>query len=226
MADDILSQVSMERLAQRLGTDEASAREAAEAAMPTLLAGMTKEADDPDRRPALASALREDHDPQLLEDEDPFERIDPNEGDKIVNHVFGPQRGQVESDLQGFLGGGSGGLVGKLLPMLAPLVMSYLSRRMTGGGGFGGRGGGGGLGDILGSVLGGGGTPQQRPAPSGGGMGDVLGSVFGGQAPVEQPPGTLSSGGGLGDVLGQLGGSAGRGGGLDDLLGSILQGRR
>lgn len=106
MADDILSQVSMERLAQRLGTDEASAREAAEAAMPTLLAGMTKEADDPDRRPALASALREDHDPQLLEDEDPFERIDPNEGDKIVNHVFGPQRGQLESDLQGFLGGG------------------------------------------------------------------------------------------------------------------------
>lgn len=194
--DEILSQVNVSQLATQLGTDEATAREAVEAALPTLLAGVTNEAHDPARADALAQAVAKDHDAGTLDADDPLARVDPAEGDKIVSHLFGDDRGAVESQLQGFLGGASGSLVQKVLPLLAPLVMSWLARKMGGGGGRT-TGGAGGLGDILGDVL------------SGGAGGGSAGAGRGG-------------GGGLGDILGQLGGKAGGGSPLDDLLGSIL----
>lgn len=183
-------------MAAQLGTDEDTAREAIEAALPTLLAGVTNEAHDPARTDALAQAVARDHDAATLESDDPLAHVDPAEGDKIVSHMFGDDRGAVESQLQGSLGGASGSLVQKVLPLLAPLVMSWLARKMGGGGGRGRTtGGAGGLGDILGDVLSGG--------AAGGGRGS-------------------GGGGGLGDILGQLGGKAGGGSPLDDLLGSIL----
>lgn len=204
--EQILSQLPLSQLAARLGTDEATAREAAEAALPTLLAGLTNEAGDPRRSGALASAVTRDHDPATLEADDPLSRVDPAEGDRIVSHLFGGDRAQVESQVQQALGGTSGSLVRKVLPLLAPLVMSWLAGKMGGG-----RRSGGGLGDILGDVLGGAASGRT----GGGGLGDILNDVLGGAA-------SGGSGGGLADILGQLGGKAGGGGGLDDLLGSIL----
>lgn len=209
--DEILSQVSMSRLAERLGTDEATARRAAEAALPTLVAGLTGEANDPARSTQLAGAARRDHDPALLAADDPVAEVDEGDGDKIVDHVLGQRRPQVESQLQGFLGDSSGSLVSRVLPLLAPLVMSWLSGKMTGGG----RSSGGGLGDVLGGILGG---DTSGGASSGGGLGDILGGMFGGGSEG-------SSGGGLGGILGELGGQAGTGAGLDDLLGSLIGGR-
>lgn len=234
-SDEILSKVSMQRLAERLGTDEDTARDAAEAALPALLAGMTRQAGDPAQRVDLAAAVRSDHDPGMLDDDDPLAGVDPDDGQKIVSHVFGEDAGRVESELQGFLGGsGGGGLMAKVLPMLAPLVMSYLARKMTGStdqptsrstsGRSDSPSGGGGLGDILGSVLGGNRQEPPRPEPepdSGGGLGSVFGGLFDGLGEDED-----TGGGGLGDLIGKLGGKAGSGGGLDDLLGSILGGRR
>lgn len=195
MTDEIMAQLSLPDLAARLGTDQDTARRAAEAALPTLLAGVTTQAADPQRSPQLARAVREDHDPAVLEAVDPVAHVDPDEGDRIVQHVFGDRRGDVEARLQGATSGVDSSLMAKLLPMLAPLVMAWLSRKMLGGA----------AGDD--TTTGGGATTTG----GGGGLGDVLGDVLGG-------------GGGLGDVLGQLGGRAGKDGGLDDLLGSILGG--
>lgn len=200
--DQILSQIPIAQLASRLGTDEQTAREAAEAALPTLLAGLTNEAQDPGRADGLATAVQRDHDPATLEAEDPLDRVDADEGDRIVSHLFGNDRADVEQRVSSAVGGQAGGLVQRVLPLLAPLVMSWLAGKMRGGS----TARGGGIGDLLGGVLSGGG----RGGASGGGLGDLLGGALGG------------GGGGLGDVLGQLGGKAGGGGGLDDLLGSIL----
>lgn len=249
MTDEIMSQISMPTLAGQLGTDEATAREAVEAALPTLLAGVTGEAANPRLRPRLAAAAQRDHDPALLDADDPIERVDPTDGDRIVGHVFGDQREEVEARLQGAVGDRAGGLVSRVLPMLAPLVMAWLARKMAGGsssgggglgdilgdvlggrtgGGAGTGGAGGGLGDVLGDVLGGG---ASGGSPGGsGGLGDILGDVLGGGTGRAAPGGSASgsASGGLGDVvgdvLGQLGGAAGSGGGLDDLLGSVLGG--
>ncbi|CAN5777209.1 hypothetical protein BH23ACT10_BH23ACT10_18170 [soil metagenome] len=72
---------------------------------------MTNEAYDPARADALAQAVAKDHDAGTLDADDPLARVDPAEGDKIVSHLFGDDRGAVESQLQGFLGGASGSLV-------------------------------------------------------------------------------------------------------------------
>lgn len=220
MSDEILSQISIADLAARLGTDEASARQAVETALPALLAGVSGEAANPNEREKLAVAVARDHDANLLDSDDPLAQVDIADGDRIVHHLFGDQRGEVETHLERVTGGGAGSLVSKLLPILAPLVMSWVARKMTGTSGSESSGGGG-LGDILGQVLGGGstGTSGAGSATGGGGLGDILGGVLGGATASGG-----AGGGGLGDVLGQLGGQAGGGGGLDDLLGSILGG--
>jgi len=165
--EQILSQIPIARLAAQLGTDDQTAQEAAEVALPTLLAGLTNEAQDPRRAPALAAAVQRDHDPATLAADDPLAAVDPDEGDRIVSHLFGADRGEVEARMQGAVGGASGSLVSRMLPLLAPLVMSWLAGKVRGGGS--GRSGGGGLGDILGDVLGGavsGGAPDQAVAGS------------------------------------------------------------
>jgi len=222
MATEIMANLSMGDLASRLGTDEATARRSVEAALPALLAGMTVQAADPARSAGLAAAVREDHDPDLLARDGAVLEADADEGEKIVDHVFGSRRPQVETDVQGFLGGDGDGLpIGKLLPILAPLVMSYLKSRMTGPreAPSGGSGGGlGGLGDILGSILGGGGRPAPAEEPAGGGIGDILGEVFGGARKEEE----TSSGGVFDDILDGIRDKGRKERGLDDILGSIL----
>lgn len=212
--------MSMADVAARLGTDEATARRSVEAALPTLLAGVTAQATDPSRAGGLAAALRDDHDPDLLRRDGAVLQADAEDGEKIVDHVFGDRRPAVEGQVQGFLGG-DGLPISKLLPILAPLVMSYLKDRMTRPApAQEGKPSGGGLGDILGSILGGG-APTKGEAPSGGGLGDILGQVFGGGRSTEPASGG-TSGGMFDDILDGLRDKGSTGGGLDDILGSIL----
>ncbi len=173
--NDLLSKLPIEDIAARLGEDPAKVRAASEQILPSLLAGMGANAQDPAGRESLASALGS-HDPKLIEGEVNVDDIDTQDGAKIAHHVFGPQEDQVAHQLGGLVGGT--GLVRALIPILAPLVMSWLAGRLTQGGG-GTRAQapdkGGLLESVLGQVLGGG----QAKAP-GGGLGGVIGDVLGG----------------------------------------------
>jgi hypothetical protein len=178
--DDIMSRIPLPDLAARLGVDEATAEEATRQALPALLGGIHANAADPGGAQSFASAVR-GHDNDLTEGGVRLDDVDENDGEKIVGHVFGDQRGQVVQQL-GTTGGASTtqDLMGKLLPILAPIVMSYLAKRL-GGGAAGGQQGG--LGDLLGSILGGMGGQQQgggAGAALPGGLGDLLGGLLGG----------------------------------------------
>ncbi|MEO7234644.1 MAG: DUF937 domain-containing protein [Lapillicoccus sp.] len=185
--EQILSQVPMDQVAAALGVDRGEAEQATRAAIPALLGGMHANAQDPAGAASLASALQQ-HDGSALGA--PVDQIDTQDGQQIVQNVFGAQTNDVVARLGGATPGNGSSLVSKLLPILAPIVMAYLARKMQGGtagattgdSGVGGGVGGGGLGDILGSVLGGAGGAQTQPGlPTGqGGMGDILGGVLGG----------------------------------------------
>lgn len=179
--DDILSRIPLADLAARLGVDQGTAEEATRQALPALLGGIQANTADPGGAASFASAVRQ-HDNDLaagisgaggvnLDD------VDENDGDRIVGHVFGDQRGQVVRQL-GTTGGASttSDLMGKLLPILAPIVMAYLAKRLGGGAAAGGQSGG--IGDLLGSVLGGMAGQQQRGQQQGG-LGDLLGGPLG-----------------------------------------------
>jgi hypothetical protein len=157
--EDILSQIPLNQLAGQLGVNEQEAEQAARTALPALLGGIQANTDDPGGAASFAQAVQQ-HDPGLVEGGVDLNQVDPNDGQKIVSHVFGAQQDQVVQQLGG-VGGVGSGLIQKLLPILAPIVMAWLSKKLSGGaaaeapdgGGLGGM-----LGGLLGGVLGGGGT--------------------------------------------------------------------
>ena len=179
--DDLVAQIPMDQVAGALGVDREEAERAVRSSLPALVAGMKANADDPAGAASLGEALGQ-HRFQLQNNVDLLD-VDADDGDKIVQHVFGEQRAQVVDRLGGLGGlGGTGdgsGLIAKLLPILAPIVMAWLAKRVSGAApqapeAPGSQGdapfGGGGLGDILGGLLGG----------EGGGLGDLLGGLLGG----------------------------------------------
>jgi hypothetical protein len=209
-ADEILSQIPLDQLAQQLGVDETTAEQAVRQAVPALLGGMEANARDPGGAASLEKALGQ-HAGSPFEGLD-LGSIDTTDGEAIVGNIFGDNSEQVINKL-GSQSGGSG-MMAKLLPILAPLVISWLAGKFLGNQGqtsaagqsvpspaTAGASGGGGLEDLLGSATGAGGG-------SAGGLGDLLGGLLGGGGES-----TSGSSAGSTDVLG-------------DLLGGLLGGGR
>ena len=191
--EDILADIPMDQLAAQLGVDEATAEQATRQAIPALLGGMQANAEDPAGATSLAGALG-DHPSDLIEGGVDLDQVDPDDGEKIVGNIFGPNQDQVAQTLGGGLGGGqTGDLIKKLLPILAPIVLAYLSKRFLGqsqtsggqdplGSILGGSGSGGSsnpLNDMLNSMLGGGAAGGAAGQPSGGSILDMLGGLLG-----------------------------------------------
>lgn len=186
--DEIVSQIPMSQLAGQLGVDEQTAEHATRQALPALLGGIQANTDDPGGASSFAQAV-EQHDGGLVDGGVDLGQVDTGDGDKIVSHVFGPNRGEVEQKLGAVGGIGGQDIMAKLLPILAPIVMAWLAKRLTGQGApAGAPAGGGGIGDVLGGVLGSvlGGGAGGGVAPAGnsgglpGGLGDLLGGLLGG----------------------------------------------
>ena len=198
--DDLMGQIPLDQLADKLGVDRATAEQATRKALPALLAGLQANAQDPAGEASLAQALGKHNKPLFGSGVD-LSEVDTDDGDAIVGHVFGANRDQVVSKLGSNDAAGQG-MIGKLLPMLAPMVLSWLAGKFMGGNKAGSAAGGqassgGGLSDLL---PGAGGQAQ-----GGGGLGDLLGSVLGGA---------------------KSGGQAGDGGSITDILGGLLGGGR
>lgn len=195
MVDDILSQISPEELAQQLGTDPDTAMDAVRKALPTLAGAMSGNVQAGGGE-ALGSAIQRDHDGSLLDQPQPLAAVDTTDGAKILEHILGPRRGEVEQTL-GSTSKADSSIFSRLLPMLAPLVMAWLGKRIGGGGATASQAdAGGGLGDVLGDLMGGGGTA----AGAGGGLGSILGDLLGGE--VSQSRSSMPDLGGLFDMLG------------------------
>jgi hypothetical protein len=169
--DEILAGIDPQQLAAALGTDEATAMNAAAAAIPTLIGSLQANAASTDGSEGLLNALGQHADSGLFGDTVDLNAVDTADGQKILVHALAddPQRLQAVSGL-------GGNLLSKLLPLLAPIVMSYLARKLGMGGARTSQAGSGGiLGDLLGGLLGGAGG-----SAAGGGLGDILGQILGG----------------------------------------------
>lgn len=182
--EELMRELPIGDIARRLGVDEATATQAINQALPTLLGGLKANAQDPAGERSIAEAVSQ-HDPRLVEGGVNLSEVDEADGDKIVGHVFGDNKQQVVQALGGLPKGGGKALQEQLLPILAPIVLSYLAKQFGKSGGKGG----GAIGDILGGILGGGG------GAGGGAVGDILGGMLGGGK---------GKGGGIGDILGGL----------------------
>lgn len=165
---------------------------------------------------SLNNALNNDHDGSILDDPSQIASRQ-QEGNSILDHVFGGDKANVENRLSQNTGI-SMDKIGPILGMLAPIIMGYIGKQKQ----SSGVNSGGGLGDLLGGILGG--AQSQAQAEPSNPLNDILGSVLGGSSQGK------SSGNPLNDILGSVLGGGGQQqqsqGGLGGLLGSILGGGR
>lgn len=179
-------------------------------AAPLVISYLRKKSEDPKEADALNNALDKDHNGSILTD--PSQALNrEQEGNSILDHIFGGQKTTVENQLSQNTGI-SMDKIGSVLAMLAPVIMGYIGQQkqannVTSSGG---------LGDLLSGILG---SSSQQAQASDNPLSNILGSVLGGAA--------QSSGGGLGDILGSvLGGGnqqqSQQQGGIGGLLGSIF----
>lgn len=178
-------------------------------AAPLVISYLKKKSENAEEADKLNATLDKHHDGSILND--PSQALNrEQEGNSILDHIFGGQKATVENQLSANTGI-SMDKIGPVLATLAPVIMGYIGQQkqannVTSGGG---------LGDLLGGILG---SSSQQAQASNDPLSNILGSVLGSA--------TQSSGGGLGDILGSvLGGGnqqQSQQGGLGGLLGSIF----
>lgn len=198
---EILNDIPLEQLAAQVGSDPQTVQQLSAQLIPALIGGMSANAADADGERSLTNALNDHASSDLLSGGVDLDQVDTNDGEAIVNNVFGASTPQVTQALGQQFAGGNPELVQKLLRVLAPIVLAYLANKLLSGAGFGdapkqGGSGGGIIGDIIGSLTGK--KPAQEsaqaPAQRGGSLQDMLidmlGGAFGGggaQAPAQAP---------------------------------------
>ena len=126
---DQLTGAQIGALSGKLGADASQTSAAVAAALPVLLAGLTRNAATEQGAGSLRQALAKDHDGSVLDDLPGFiGKSDTSDGDGILKHVLGNQRKAIETGVSS-----SSGLdiskVGPLLATLAPIVLGAVGRR-------------------------------------------------------------------------------------------------
>jgi hypothetical protein len=165
------------QIAARSGADPDQTRQAIAVALPTLLAGLQRQAQP---GTGLQQAVQQDHDGSILDDIAGYVQGTSNlsprttDGAGILEHVLGGQQPQVQQALSAKSGLDLGSIA-QLLPLLAPIVMGMLGRQARTEGSASTSGGLGDLGSIVGGLLGGGSATGGT-----GDIGDLIGSVLGG----------------------------------------------
>lgn len=117
------------QIGKQLGLDEGLASKAIAGALPMLLGGLTRNAQQQGGADSLLGALDRDHDGSVLDDLAGYVSSGPGRhGDGILGHLFAGKRSTVESGLSQMSGIDSG-KAGQLLAMLAPVVMGALGKQ-------------------------------------------------------------------------------------------------
>ncbi len=117
------------QIGRQLGLDESATSKAIAGALPMVLGGLARNAQQQGGADALLGALDRDHDGSVLDDLGGYVSSGPGRaGDGILGHVFGAKRPTVEAGL-GQMSGLDAGKAGELMVMLAPLVMGALGKQ-------------------------------------------------------------------------------------------------
>lgn len=171
----------IEAVSKQLGIPPAMAAAGAEAMLPAILGGFSKQAESAGGGEgglgSLIGMLGTLGGGALATNVLGPDETNPSMGNDVLGQIFGTK--DVSRSVASHASGQTGidpETLKKMLPLLAMLVGGYLSARASGTGSEGEGGGGlGGLGAILGSMLGGN-SPAPAAAPSGGlgGLGSLI----------------------------------------------------
>lgn len=184
-------------IAKMTGVSESKAKWIVAAAVPLMIAALNYNAKNKGQSENIDKALDQHRSNGILDKiGDLFAQGGSEDGNKIVNHMFGQNTAAVTQQIADKAGISSAQVTG-VLATLAPIVMSYLGQQKQ-------TSNGGGIGELIGSVLGGGSQQGATTNVLGGILGSFLG---GGQEEPAQETQPASTGGSMTDMLGGLAGS-------------------
>lgn len=173
-------------ISSKLNIEPGKAKWLIAAAVPLMIAAINYNAKNKNQEANINKAL-DDHSGGVLSNLAGALMGNSNndDGNKIVNHIFGANTQMVTQNLSEKSGLSSEQVAGTL-SMLAPIVMSFLGKekqsRQTSGGG---------VADLLGSLMSG--NSSNKKSAGGNLLGGLLGNVLGGNKP--KPKQTKSAGG-------------------------------
>ncbi|PKP72249.1 MAG: hypothetical protein CVT83_00830 [Alphaproteobacteria bacterium HGW-Alphaproteobacteria-5] len=166
---DILAQAGgIDSMAKQLGVPPAIAKQGAEALLPAILGGFSKQAQSGGGA-ALGGLLGQLGGGGLLDAVLGSQTAPVEQGNDVLGQIFGSK--DVSRTVAGHAAQQTGidsGMLKKMLPILAMMVAGYMAKQ------GGGQSQGGGLGDLIGGMLGGG---QGGAQGSSGGLGGMLGGL-------------------------------------------------
>ena len=118
----------LEELGRKVQASPDEVKKATSLGIPTLVEALDRNAREPQSREALARAL-EDHKNDDVEDLEGFlNRVDANEGNRMLDHILGEKKVKVEDNIASNSGLGIGQVSG-LMSMLAPILMGMLGNK-------------------------------------------------------------------------------------------------
>lgn len=139
--EDLLGQQqgnqAVEQISRNLGANSSVVNSAIQMALPTILSGLARNAQNPRGAENLNDALERDHSGGLLDNISdylgggipaPQETTRETNGGGILDHIFGGNQTQVAKEVSN-QSGLDMGQVAQLLITLAPIVMSYLGKQ-------------------------------------------------------------------------------------------------
>ena len=139
--EDLLGQQqgtqAVEQISRNLGANSSTVNSAIQMALPMILSGLAKNAQQPEGAESLNNALEKDQHGGLLENlmgylgggiPTPQEATRQTNGNGILDHIFGGRQTQVANEVSQ-QSGLDAGQVAQLLITLAPIVMGFLGKK-------------------------------------------------------------------------------------------------
>ena len=139
--EDLLGQQqgnqAVDQISQNLGANPSVVNSAIQMALPAILSGLARNAQNPQGAESLNNALEKDHNGGLLDNlmgylggglPAPAETTRQTDGGGILGHIFGNNQTQVAKEVSQNTGLDMG-QVAQLLITLAPIVMNYLGQK-------------------------------------------------------------------------------------------------
>lgn len=193
---------AIETISKITGVSESKAKWIVAAAVPLMIAALNYNAKNKGQTENINNAIDQHSNSGILDKignlfgQEGDNQTGSEDGNKIVNHMFGQNTEVVAQNIADKAGLSSSQVTG-VLATLAPIVMGYLGRQKQASSG-------GGIGDLIGSMVGGGSQQNTEPGVLSGILGSFLG---GGQEEPTQERVPASTGGSMTDILGGLAGS-------------------
>ncbi len=119
---------TINQMSEAIGADQSTTNNAVQAALPLLLAAMTRNSSTPEGASSLLTALDKEHDGSVLDNLGGiFGGNEAGNGLGILGHIFGNSLGGAQKGVSK-ASGLDLGRVASLLMMLAPIVMGALGK--------------------------------------------------------------------------------------------------